>query len=168
MKKFLVNIILILVFFVLQTSVFGRLSVALVTPNLIVILVAVCGFMQGDKTAIVVGFFCGLLLDIFTFKIWGFQALMYGLLGLAAGQFHNKFFPEDFKLPLLAITFSDLLCSVTMYFFTYLFRARFHFGFYFLNICLPELAYTLIVTFIIYPMFLFLYKFVFMDKAREA
>ena len=112
-----------MVFFVLQTSVFGRLSVASVTPNLLIILVAVMGFMQGDRNALIIGFFCGLLVDLFTFNIIGIHALIYAIVGYVTGKFHNTFYPEDFKLPLLVVTGSDLGYSILMYFFTYLFRA---------------------------------------------
>ena len=167
MKKLILNIILVIIFFVLQTSVFGRLSVVGVIPNLLIILVAVTGFMQGERNAILVGFFCGLLVDIFTFKIIGIHALIYAFTGFVTGKFHNTFYPEDFKLPLLVVTGSDLGSSILLYFFTYLFRARFHFGYYFLNVCLPELAYTLLVAVLIYPVFLLLYHFVIQEKVRE-
>ena len=65
------------------------------------------------------------------------------------------------------ITGSDLSYSLLMYFFTYLFRAKFNFGFYFLNITLPELAYTLLVSLVIYPLFLLLYKFVIREKVTD-
>ncbi|MBR4580685.1 MAG: rod shape-determining protein MreD [Lachnospiraceae bacterium] len=167
MKKLFLNIILVMVFFVLQTSVFGRLSVASVTPNLLIILVAVMGFMQGDRNALIIGFFCGLLVDLFTFNIIGIHALIYAIVGYVTGKFHNTFYPEDFKLPLLVVTGSDLGYSILMYFFTYLFRARFHFGYYFLNVCLPELAYTLLVAVLIYPLFLLMYRFILREKVRE-
>ena len=123
--------------------------------------------MQGDKTALLVGFFIGLLADIFTFRILGLHALIFALIGFVTGQFHNTFYPEDFKLPLLVITGSDLSYSLLMYFFTYLFRAKFQFGYYFLNVSLPELAYTLLVALLLYPLFLLLYRFVIREKVNE-
>ena len=167
MKKLILNIVLVILFFVLQTSVFGRLSVVGVIPNLLVILVSVMGFMQGDRHALIIGFFCGLLVDIFTFRIIGIHALIYAFMGYVTGKFHNTFYPEDFKLPLLVVTGSDLGFSLLMYFFTYLFRAKFHFGYYFLNVCLPELAYTLLVAVLIYPLFLLMYRFILREKVRE-
>ena len=167
MKKIILNIVLVILFFVLQTSVFGRLSVVGVIPNLLVILVSVMGFMQGDRNALLIGFFCGLLVDIFTFRIIGIHALIYAFMGYVTGKFHNTFYPEDFKLPLLVVTGSDLGYSLLMYFFTYLFRAKFHFGYYFLNVCLPELAYTLLVAVLIYPLFLLMYRFILREKVRD-
>ncbi|MBR3040606.1 MAG: rod shape-determining protein MreD [Lachnospiraceae bacterium] len=167
MKKIIMNILLVPIFFVLQTAVFGRLSVVGVIPNVLVILVAVMGFMQGDKAALIIGFFCGLLVDIFTFRILGLNALIYSTIGFVTGKFHNTFYPEDFKLPLLVVTGSDIGYSLLMYLLTYLFRSRFHFGFYFLNVCLPELAYTLLVALAIYPLFLLLYRFVIKERVKE-
>lgn len=168
MKKLVMNILLIIIFFVLQTAVFSKLSIVGVFPNLLVVLVAVTGFMQGEKPALIMGFVCGLLLDLFTFRILGIQALILLLIGFVTGQFHNTFYPEDFKLPLLVITGSDLSFSLLMYFVTYLFRARFAFGFYFLNICLPELVYTLFVAILIYPLFLMQYKFFLRERKKES
>ena len=167
MKKLIMNVLLIPIFFVLQTAVFGRLSVVGVVPNLLIILVAVTGFMQGDKAALLVGFFVGLIADIFTFRILGLHALIFSLIGFVTGQFHNTFYPEDLKLPLLVVTGSDLGYSLLMYFFTYLFRAKFNFGYYFLNISLPELAYTLFVALFIYPLFLLMYKFIIREKVTD-
>ncbi|MBQ6638216.1 MAG: rod shape-determining protein MreD [Lachnospiraceae bacterium] len=167
MKKFIINFLLLVVFFVLQTTVFNRLTIVGVMPNILIILICVTGFMQGDKTACILGFFAGLLVDLFSFRIIGFHALLYCVLGFVTGQFHNTFYPEDFKLPLLVITGGDLGCSLLTYFFTYLFRSRFHFGFYFLNVTLPELAYTLFVGLLIYPLFLLLYRFVLSKRIQE-
>ena len=167
MKKFIINFLLLIVFFILQTTIFSRLTIVGVMPNVLVILICITGFMQGDKAACILGFFAGILIDIFSFRILGFHALMYCLLGYIIGQFHNTFYPEDFKLPLLVITASDLSCSLLTYFFTFLFRSRFHFGFYFLNVILPELAYTLFVGLLIYPLFLLLYRFVLRERVQE-
>ena len=56
--------ILILVCFLLQSSVFTRLDLGGIVPNLLIILTASFGFMRGEKEGLIIGFICGLLMDI--------------------------------------------------------------------------------------------------------
>ena len=70
------------------------------------------------------------------------------------GLFHNIFYPDDVKLPLIMITVSDLVYSFVVYILTFLLRSRFDLGYYFLNIILPELVYTIFIAVIMYPILL--------------
>ena len=74
------------------------------------------------------------------------------------GLFHNIFYPDDVKLPLIMITISDLLYSLVVYVLMFLLRSRFDFGYYLLNIILPELAYTLFIAVLLYPLLLLLLR----------
>lgn len=49
----------------LTGTVFQTLSIASIVPNLLLILTVSFGFMRGKKEGMFVGFFCGLLIDIF-------------------------------------------------------------------------------------------------------
>lgn len=154
MKKAIMNFFLVILFFVIHCSLFHMFSVKGVLPNILIILVATCGFMQGERSGLFVGFFCGLLMDIFFFEMIGFYSLLYMYIGYMNGLFRNVFYPDDIKLPLLMITVSDLTYSLVVYLFMFLLRSRFHFGHYFLHIMLPELAYTLLFSVLLYPFLL--------------
>ena len=152
MKRFFIDLALILVFFVLQTTVFPMLKISSIIPNILIILVSCSGFMQGDREGMFVGFACGFLLDICSFDIFGFYTILYMLIGYLNGLLHNFFYLKDLKIPAIMIISSDLVCCLFTYFFLFLLRSRFEFGFYFLNIILPEVVYTLLVAVIIYPL----------------
>ena len=136
MKKVITAVLLILISFVLQCTVFRALAVQGIVPNILIILTACSGFMQGDRYGVFVGFFCGLLMDLFFFEIIGFYSLLYMYIGYMNGLFHNIFYPDDIKLPLIMITLSDLLYSMVVYVLLFLLRSRFDFGYYLLNIIL--------------------------------
>ncbi|MBO5342683.1 MAG: rod shape-determining protein MreD [Lachnospiraceae bacterium] len=163
MKKVITAVLLILISFVLQCTVFRALAVQGIVPNVLIILTACSGFMQGDRYGVFVGFFCGLLMDLFFFEIIGFYSLLYMYIGYMNGLFHNIFYPDDIKLPLIMITLSDLLYSMVVYVLLFLLRSRFDFGYYLLNIILPELVYTILVAVIVYPLLLLI-----MDLFRRA
>ena len=72
MKQRLVMALVIIVSFILQCTVFRSLALASISPNLLLILTTSMGFMRGEREGLVIGFFCGLLLDIFFGSLLGF------------------------------------------------------------------------------------------------
>ena len=76
---------MILVCFILQTTVFQRLAIGSIVPNLLLIATVSFGFMQGKITGIWAGFLCGILKDIFYGNLLGFYALIYLCIGYGAG-----------------------------------------------------------------------------------
>ena len=64
-KRFAVAFILVILSFVLQTTVFSWLSFSGIIPNIMLILTVTYAIMKGDSVGIIVGFFCGLLADVF-------------------------------------------------------------------------------------------------------
>ena len=146
--------ILIIVCFLLQSTVFRSLAFAGIVPNLLIILTASFGFMRGENEGLLIGFFSGLLCDIFFGDVLGFYALIMMYIGYLNGKFHRIFYPEDIKLPLGLIIISDISYSMTCYVLLFLLRGKFNFPFYFTNLILPEAVYTILVTCILYPVIL--------------
>ena len=134
MKRKIVIALMILLCFLLQSTVFQALAIGSISPNLMIILTASFGFMGGRKEGMIVGFFCGLLEDIF-----------YG-----NGQFNRIFYGDDIKLPLSLISASELIYGLGTYMIMFVMRSRFAFFHYLTSIILPELLYTVIVTLFIY------------------
>lgn len=158
MKRKLVVFLLISVFFILQCTVFKSLALANISPNLLIVLTSSFGFMRGKKEGLFIGFFSGLLIDIFYSDILGFYSLIYMYIGFFNGFFKKIFYPEDVKLPMALIVGSDLIYGLLIYFFLFLFRGRFEFGYYLIHIIIPELVYTILITLILYRMILWINK----------
>lgn len=150
MKRKIVITVMILICFLLQSTVFKALSFASISPNLMVVLVSSFGFMRGKREGMFIGFFSGLIIDIFFGNVLGFYALIYMYIGFLNGFFRRIFFPEDIKLPLILISVSDLACNMIVYFVLFLFRGKLELGFYMMHVVIPELVYTLLVTVVLY------------------
>ena len=155
MLKIIVSTIFVFLCFLLQCTVFNSLSFGGIIPNLMVILTASYGFMRGRKSGLLVGFFSGLLIDIFFGDYLGFYALIYMYIGYLNGVFRKMFYPEDIKLPIALIVGSDFLCNIVVYILRFFLQGRFRFSYYFFNIIIPEMVYTIIVTCALYPLLLF-------------
>ncbi|MBR4980968.1 MAG: rod shape-determining protein MreD [Lachnospiraceae bacterium] len=154
MLNIFVSALFVIICFLLQSTVFNSLSFGGIIPNLMIVVTASYGFMRGRKSGLLVGFFSGLLMDIFFGDILGFYALIYMYIGYLNGIFRKMFYPEDIKLPIALIVGSDFLCNFVIYVLTFFLRGRFQFSYYFLNIIIPEMVYTIIITCVLYPLLL--------------
>ena len=150
LKKILIIALVIYVCFILQTSIFSRYRLAGVTPNILICVVATYGFMKGRRQGILIGFFTGLLLDIFSGTLFGFYALVYMYIGLLNGLFKKQFFGDDLRLPMILIGTSDLVYGLFSYLALYAVKSQYDFSFYLMNIILPEVVYTLLVSIFVY------------------
>ena len=168
MIRLIVSIILIITCFLLQTTVFKGLAFGGIVPNLLIVLTASFGFMRGECTGLFVGFFCGLLSDIFFGNVLGLNAMIYMYIGYTNGKFNRIFFPDDIKLPLLLIFLSDLAYGFLYYITLFLMRSRFQVVYYFLHIILPEIVYTLFMTLLLYPLILKINKRLEDSEQRRA
>lgn len=168
MKRFIVAFLLILVSFSLQTTVFKWISFGGIVPNVLIILTATYGIMRGDRVGLLMGFFCGLLADIFFGTFIGLNAIIFMYIGYINGKFHQVFYEDDVKLPLVLIFVSDIIYGFSYYTIMFLLRSRFNFSFYFINIILPEVIYTIVATLFIYPILLLIHKALTKDERKDG
>lgn len=154
MKRVISCAFFIVFSFIMQCTVFRSLDFGGIVPNLLIIVTSSYGFMRGKKSGLLTGFFAGLLMDIFFGNSIGFYALIYMYIGYLNGIFRKMFYPEDIKLPMIMVIISDLFYGITCYTLAFLLQGRFNFSYYLLNIILPEMVYTIVVTCALYPLIL--------------
>ncbi len=150
MKRSITIGIIIVVCFLLQSTVFHFLELAGVVPNLLLIVTMSFGLMRGRREGLLVGFFSGLLIDIFFGSILGPYAFIYMTLGYGNGFFHRIYYVEDVLLPMTMITLNDLIYNVIVYIVFFLMRNRLDFPTYFMDVVLPEMIYTILITLFFY------------------
>lgn len=150
MRRYLIQFLIIIICFLLQTSCFRYFTLAGIVPNLLLIPTMAFGVMRGRKEGMLVGFVSGLLLDIFYGSVIGPYALLYMYLGYINGFFHRVYYMEDLLLPMIMAGVNDLAYNLIVYIVSYLMRNRLDIGFYFLHVILPEIVYTMLMTLIIY------------------
>lgn len=167
-KRPIITAIIIIICFLLESTVFQGLSFANITPNLIIVVTASFGFMRGKKEGMLVGFFAGLLYDIFFGDLVGFYAMIYAVLGYINGYFRRIFYPEDIKLPLFLITASDFILGNVVCIFMFIMRSRFDYFYYLFHIIIPELIYTTLVTLVLYQILLHINQALEAEEKRSA
>ena len=168
MKRKLITVCIIIACFVLECTVFQRISFASITPNLMIIVTSSFGFMRGKREGMMVGFLSGLLIDIMFSDLIGFYTLIYTVLGYANGFFRKIFYDDDIKLPLILIAASDFLYGNIVCIFMFIMRSRFDYFYYLKSIIFPELIYTILVTLILYQLILQINRHLEAEEQRSA
>lgn len=166
MKRCITIGIIIILCFLCQSTVFHFIELAGVVPNLLLIVTMSFGLMRGRREGVLVGFFCGLLVDMFFGEVMGPYAFIYMTLGYVNGFFHRIYYVEDVLLPMLMITINDFTYNIMVYILFFMLRNRLDFLEYLSKVIVPEMVYTIIVT-------LFFYKLLVkinlrLKKAKEA
>ncbi len=156
MKNKIILFLTILVCFMLQSTLIGSIAIASITPNLPLILCVSMGLLRGRKSGMWVGFFSGLLIDLFYGSVFGFYALIYMYAGFFSGYAHRVCYDDDIKVPMLLVGVMDFLYSVAVYGLQFLLRGRMGFQLYFRRIILPEVLYSVFLTFFVYRIFFFI------------
>ena len=108
MKRKVITFFIILICFLLESTVFHKLRFASICPNLMIITTASFGFMRGKKSGMTVGLISGLFVDLFWGGSLGFYMLVYMVIGYVNGMFKRLFYDEDIKLPIALIAASEL------------------------------------------------------------
>lgn len=168
MKRKIITALFIILGFLLQSTVFSRLTFADIRPNIFIIITASLGFMRGRKEGMAVGFICGFIADIFWGGVLGFYTLIYTIIGYLNGTFHRMFYDDDIKLPLVLIGGSDLFYSLIAYVCLFMLRGKFIFGYFLGHIMIPELIYTILVTLVLYQFILHVNRRLETEEQRSA
>lgn len=161
-------ILSVILFALLQCSVFPMIYLISTTPNLLLGLTISFAIMWGQRTGMFAGALCGLVLDLFNGTGLGVYVLIYVLFGYVGGWMNKTFFPEDIKLPLASIAIGDLLYGLCIYFVFFLLQGDFQFMHYLISVILPETIFTVVVMLVLYPIILKIHGKILESEKRNA
>lgn len=164
-KRKIASIICIVLALLLQTTIFRKLALSDVVPNLLLVVTVTYGYLRGRTSGLLIGFLCGLLLDCAYGSVIGLYAFIMMSIGFVIGFCQKVYFRNSLVLPLVLITSSDFIYSIYLYVTEFLMRGKLHFGFYFIHRILPEVVYTALVGIVVYRLMGVLEKWI--SQKRE-
>jgi len=148
--------LLILINYILQTSVWSQMAVLGVTPDTALIFIVGYGILRGDVEGAIFGFFAGLLQDIFSGGPLGMFALMGFIVGYISGKPFRDFFKDNYLLPFFIVFFAVIAQQFVIYVASYLFLGYTSLPHFALTIILPKTIYTVILSIPLYSLLHFI------------
>lgn len=147
---------------------FRFFALANIMPNLLLILIVSSAYMRGRMDGMLIGFFSGLLADLFygsymighytlsgeyvSYSIIGIHALLYLLIGYFIGYTHRFYSYDDYTLPLIITAVSSFVYKFIYYVIEFLLRGKLNFIFYLRRFILPEVIYTVAASVFLYKL----------------
>lgn len=148
-KKILAAIVILLAF-LLQTTVFQSIKLADVVPNLMLVVTITFAYLRGRTSGQIIGFICGIMLDMLYGTVLGLYAFIFMTIGFCVGFCQKFYFTDRLVLPIVLIASGDFLYCFYYYVTEFLMRGRLHFWFFFIHRFLPEMSYTTLVGVVLY------------------
>ncbi len=153
MRKALGYLLLIVITFLMQSSLYLILPSQWTTPALQIILICSVGLMRGQKAGMWTGLLSGLLYDLFFSSLFGFTAVCFLYIGYLSGALNNIFFDEDIRIPMAAVGIGTLAYRLICYLVEYVIHLRFFFRTYLTATVLPEVIASVLVTIPLYHVY---------------
>ena len=159
MRRIITLAILIILSFLIQTTIISFHNVQGVSPNLMLILTMSFGVLRGRREGLLTGFFSGFLMDVFYNEILGPYMLVYMTIGYLNGHFHKNFKVENVLLPVILIMIDEFFHNFAVFILAFLLRNKTDLGYYFVHIFMPEAILTAIVTAVLYRVYVSINKY---------
>jgi len=150
MKRKIGELILIVFLYLIQCTYGRYIEIGGITPNLLIIIPVLFGFLNGKNEGIYVGLVGGLLYDLLFNNIIGFSALIFMYIGYFAGCYYKKYEESEMLFPLLILFLGNMSFEFIAYIGNFLLHNKLDILYYMTRIVIPEVVYTIFVTIIIY------------------
>lgn len=148
--RYLTYAILIIINFLLQTTLFEHISILSIKPNTMIILIVSFAFMRGEIEGSLIGFFSGILIDSFFGNFLGLNAIIGFLIGFFAGKLFQEYYKNVFFIPLILVALFDFLYEVAFFFFNILLRGEPNILPFLKSTIIPEVLYTSLISILLY------------------
>ena len=134
--------VLVLVNYVLQTTLFPEIAILGVTPDTALVLIVSYAILRGDIEGALFGLFAGFVQDASGGMFIGIYALLGFVTGYVCGKPFRTFFKDNYFLPFFIIVFASFTHQFLLYVTTILFTGQVEFLLYLRTIILPTMIYT--------------------------
>ena len=112
MKRILINLVLMVLAFTVQTCIFPLIPFFSASPNLLLIMTFSMGFIYGKDAGMLYGLFAGILLDLFGGGSFGFYSLLFIYIGYLNGIFSRYYYEDYITLPMVLAIANELALSL--------------------------------------------------------
>ncbi|WP_304508712.1 rod shape-determining protein MreD [Anaerotignum sp.] len=148
--RIIIATVIVLINFILQTTLFQHLAIQGVFPNTALIIVVSYALLRGSKEGCIIGICSGLLFDIFFGTTTGYYGLLFFIICFFTGKSQKNFYRENYLLPIIFCTMAAGTYETFQFVSELILRKNGNILFFIIKILLPTIVYTAIVTVPIY------------------
>ncbi|WP_245592044.1 rod shape-determining protein MreD [Clostridiisalibacter paucivorans] len=148
----MVPVIVILLNFVIQTTIFEHIAVYSVLPNTALIIVIIFAILREKRQGAIIGIITGFLYDMLFYDVVGTHSLVYFLIAYSYGSINNKFFRNS---PFTAAVFTfigTILSHLLYYIIMYIFGVNMEFILLLRRVIIVESIYNSILSIFIFKL----------------
>ena len=156
MISVIVNAAIGFLILILQSTVLRGIAIGGVMPDLLLILTVCAAIVHGGRRGSLVGFIVGLMEDLLFFKVLGFYALIYMLIGYVSGYLTRNLSRSMILLPIGFCLVASLFAGLFQFVFLRFMSGDIRLGYYLRNLILPETIYTVLLGVVLYPLLILL------------
>ncbi|MDP3386140.1 MAG: rod shape-determining protein MreD [Eubacteriales bacterium] len=150
MKKFLGLVGLVIISFILQSTILQFLRILGVTTNLVLVVLVVISLQTDEITGAGLGLMVGFLTDILYAQFFGVNTLLFFCIGYLTGRASEDVYKFDFFTNLYFVLFGTLFYHLFFYFIHYFLKIGSDAILITIMPILTEIALNLII---LYPIF---------------
>lgn len=147
-------LIIIIINFILQSTVFQHIAILGVVPNTALIIIVSIALIKGEKIGGIIGLLIGFLQDVFFSVTLGANAFVYFFIGYCIGKAEQKVYKESVIIPIAFTAVSTVAYYLLYYIIMYFLAQKISFSFMFRNMGIKELIYNCVLVMPIYKWFL--------------
>lgn len=147
-------LIIIIINFILQSTVFQHIAILGVVPNTALIIIISIALIKGEKIGGITGLLIGFLQDVFFSVTLGANAFAYFFIGYCIGKAEKKVYKEGVIIPVVFTAISTVAYYLLYYIIMYFLSHKISFSFMFRNMGIKELIYNCVLIVPIYKWFL--------------
>ena len=145
-----VTAVVLIVNFILQSTVLHLIEIRGVIPDTMIIIIVSYALLRGRNAGAVTGFFAGLIYDIMFGNSLGFYVLMGMLVGWFCGMCHRNFYRDNFILPVSLSVLSNFIVGIIIYITGFLFKNNYNVLYFMFSVIIPQSVYTGIAAIVVY------------------
>ena len=149
MKKILTMAAIILINFILQTSLNSFLDIFGVIPNISLILVVIFSVMTNGVIGGILGLFTGMLYDIMFYEVFGIFTLIYFIIGVLSGYFSEEINKENYSMYCTIVFIATIVMNFSIYIISFFLNYNIEKAYLFVGKNLLELFLNTVLTILI-------------------
>ncbi len=120
-RTFIISTLLIAVFIILQSTVFSKLGINGIKPDLALIVLVFMSNNMGSIRGQMTGLIAGLIMDLLSSSPLGFHIFSRMIIGFSFGKIKGKLFLDSILMPVLFIISATVVKQICGYFITVIF-----------------------------------------------